>query len=247
MMIRILAASLFLVFSAGVASSAADQAPADEAERVVEPATPSESPASANASRKGGTLPIYVPPNPGAPKTRIAGTTRSRGDLPAVQVLAPDHTGLTTREQPVLWFWLSAPTNERIDVTVNAADAAKPQLEATLAGPFAAGFHPVDLAKLGARLEEGRDYEWFVAVVPDPARRSGDVVAGGTIRRVSPRGEVAEALSEAPGGEIAYAYARTGIWYDAIEELSAAASRGDPGAIAARAAMAREAGLELEP
>ena len=188
-----------------------------------------------------------MPPDPGAPKTRIAGTTRSRSDLPELQVLAPERAGRTTREQPTLWFWLSAPTDERIDVTVNDPDAVQPVLETTLAGPFDAGFHPVDLAAHGVWLEEGKDYHWFVAIVPEPDRRSGDVVAGGVVRRVSPRGEVADALANAEAGRIAHAYAQAGVWYDAVDEVSAAAAAGDAGAAAARDALARGEGLELAP
>lgn len=174
-------------------------------------------PPSKPPPRKVKPLTIYVPPNPGAPKTRIAGTTRSGSDLPEIQVLAPDHTGHTTREQPTLWWWLSAATNERVDLTVNDPDVAEPLLEVTLPGPFAAGDHAVALADHGVRLAEGKDYEFFVAIVPDARRRSSDVVAGGAIRRVAGSGS-----TPASGLAQARAWAGQGVWFDAIDALSTA-------------------------
>src|SRR3954467_3412661 len=58
----------------------------------------------------------YVPPMPGAPQRRVGGATRGVGRaLPTVVVLAPNHAGLTTVEQPELYWYISAPTRVRVD------------------------------------------------------------------------------------------------------------------------------------
>jgi len=47
----------------------------------------------------------FRPPSRGAPATRLTGGSRGSGDATiTLDVLAPDETGLTTQEQPSL-FW----------------------------------------------------------------------------------------------------------------------------------------------
>ena len=54
-------------------------------------------------------LPVYKPPQRGAPGGRVGGSSRGIGDrLLTLSVLAPDHTGLTVREQPSLYWYLSS-------------------------------------------------------------------------------------------------------------------------------------------
>src|SRR5437867_13335867 len=56
--------------------------------------------------RSAASAPVYKPPLRGAPGGRVGGGTRGtqERDIFVLSVLAPDHTGLTTREQPSL-FW----------------------------------------------------------------------------------------------------------------------------------------------
>lgn len=63
-------------------------------------------------------LPVYEPPLRGAPASRVGGASRSLNSIGvALNVLAPDHTGLTVREQPTFYWHLSdltaAPWNLR--------------------------------------------------------------------------------------------------------------------------------------
>ena len=185
--------------------------------------------AGADASR----VAVYVPPSRGAVRTRAGGGTRGPGDAPALLVLAPEHAGVTNRAQPTLAFFLSKATDARVDLTVIAEDAVGPLLEATLAGPLAAGVHVVRLADHGITLDEGRSYDWSVAVVLDASRRDLDVVAASSIRRDAASPAVAEAL--ATGVPSYRVLAGNGIWYDAIADLSDAI-----------AAAPRDAALRVE-
>jgi hypothetical protein len=74
----------------------------------------------------------------------------------------------------------------------------------------------VRLADYGVRLEPGRHYEWFVALVVDPKSRSKDVLAGGAIERIE-QSEPQPSMSDA---DLARFYADHGIWYDAIAAVS---------------------------
>ena len=86
--------------------------------------------------------------------------------------------------------------------------SAEPLLEATLKPPIAEGFHKIDLAEHDVTLQAGVVYQWFVAYVPNPDRRSNDVIASGALRRV-PR--TAESDSANP-----LALAKSGVWYDTV-------------------------------
>src|SRR5512134_1193228 len=62
-------------------------------------------------TQTASTAPVYKPPLRGAPRGRIGGGTRGTGlDSLALSVLAPDHSGLTIREQPSLYWIISNPT-----------------------------------------------------------------------------------------------------------------------------------------
>jgi hypothetical protein len=176
------------------------------------------------ASRKpalGGSGFVYRPPMRGAPSTRVGGGSRGLGDAPlTVSVIAPDHTGLTTQSQPSLYWYTSRPVSGEVEVTIIDANGIDPLLETRLAAPEGAGIHAIDLASLGVTLETDVEYSWFVAVVTDPAQRSNDVVASGTIMRIDGGRDVAARLANSDPRQQARIYAEQGLWYDAVDSLS---------------------------
>jgi Domain of Unknown Function (DUF928) len=165
----------------------------------------------------------YKPPLRGAPLTRVGGGTRGLGNVLALNVLAPSETGYTTQEKPTIYWFASQPIDKPVEITITSAaslqDAATPVLEITLQPPIAKGVHAFRLADHGVALKPGVEYQWFVAVVRNPAQRSNDVLAGGTIKRVA-ESPVQAQLKQASAARRAALYAEAGIWYDAIEELS---------------------------
>ena len=176
---------------------------------------------SAKSSSKSAGEFVYRPPMRGAPLARIGGGTRGIGDTTLeLAVLAPDHTGLTTKEQPTLYWYVSEPVPARLEVTVINDDAIDPALEEVVATPGHAGFQKIDLAKSGTRLEPGLEYRWFVSVVADPGQRSNDIVASGTIKRITPEGTLKSRIAGADERALVGIYAEEGVWYDAIDGLS---------------------------
>jgi hypothetical protein len=165
--------------------------------------------------------PTYKPPLRGAPGGRIGGGTRGTGrESFLLTVLAPDHSGRTLSEQPTLYWFISNTTSLAVEVTVMDPRTTRPLLEAGLPGTTSPGVHRIRLADYGVRLDPGVPYWWFVTVIPDPNRRSRDILAGGTIERVTPPDGLATKLSEAGKTEHAALYAEAGLWYDSLAAIS---------------------------
>lgn len=163
----------------------------------------------------------YRPPMRGAPAARIGGGTRGVGNKTLeLVVLAPDHTGLTTKEQPTLYWYASEPVPAKLEVTLINDDDIDPALEEVVATPGKAGIQSIDLAKTGAKLVPGKEYRWFVSVIADPGQRSNDVVASGTIQRITPNKKLKREISGADENALAGIYAREGVWYDTIDSLT---------------------------
>ncbi|MGH7306601.1 MAG: DUF928 domain-containing protein [Candidatus Rokuibacteriota bacterium] len=165
--------------------------------------------------------PVYKPPPRGAPGGRVGGSTRGTGrEIFVLSVLAPDHTGLTIQEQPSLYWFISSTTSAPVELTITDPGTTRPLLEISTPAPITPGLHRLRLADHGVRLAAGTTYRWFAAVVPDPARRSRDILAGGAIERVDVSPELAAKLAKAGASERPALYAEAGIWYDALAALS---------------------------
>jgi hypothetical protein len=175
----------------------------------------------------------YKPPLRGAPATRVGGGTRSIGTQAlTVNVLAPNETGFTTRDKPTVYWYVSEALNTPVELTLTTTeplkDAVPTTLELTLQPPIAQGVHALRLGDHGVTLKPGVEYQWFVAVVSNPAQRSNDVVAGGGIKRIAPADAV-----------------RDGVWYDALDQLSQqiSANPADARLRQQRAALLEQVGL----
>jgi len=187
---------------------------------------------------------VYVPPSRGAPAGRIGGSTRGPGTGPlSLEVLAPDHPGLTASPQPTLLWYLGAPTKGPVQIVVDTAEmlGRPPVLELTLPRAPAPGINAIDLAQHKAKLEPGRMYRWSVALLVDPAQRSSDVLASGLILYQPAAGKVAETATATAASQLA----SQGYWYDALAILSRAIARqpGDTGLRSMRATLLDQVGL----
>jgi Domain of Unknown Function (DUF928) len=175
-------------------------------------------------SQKAPAAIAYKPPMRGAPATRVGGGTRGTGSALTLNVLAPGDTGYTVKEQPTIYWYVSERIDHPVELTLNSTaslqDAATPVLDITLKPPVEKGIHALRLADHGVALKPGVVYEWFVAVVRNPVQRSNDVVAGGTIKRVSESEALQAQLKQTSQTQWPAVYAQAGIWYDAIDQLS---------------------------
>ena len=164
---------------------------------------------------------VYQPPRRGAPAVRIGGGTRGIGDQTLeLVVFAPDHTGLTTKEQPTLYWYASEPVLSKLELTIINDKDIDPELEQMVAKTSTAGIQSIDLAKTKTRLIAGLEYRWFVSAVADKAQRSNDIVASGTIQRIIPDTELKKSIATADDSALITIYTKEGIWYDAIDSLT---------------------------
>jgi hypothetical protein len=189
---------------------------------------------------------VYKPPLRGAPGGRVGGAARGTGREEFIlSVLAPDHTGLTTQEQPALYWFISRPSSSPVELTVVDPSAADPLLELQLKPPIKAGVHRIGLADHNVRLKPGVAYQWYVSVVPDSGRRSKDILSGGSVERVDTPEDVKARLGGAARAQVPAVYADAGIWYDAVaalQELIDASPR-DGALLTQRSELLRSAGV----
>jgi hypothetical protein len=238
MKVLVTAIALCLALAASSAHAAdSDQAKADAAKAA--DARP--------AVAKSAAMPQFKPTNLGAPMSRLGGATRSAtGSVPRTEALVPEVAGQTLHAQPVLYWYLAGETDDRIDFALIGVDPINPILEVTLEGPFEPGIQRIRLADHDVTLQPGLDYQWFVRIVPNPDQRLYDRVVGGGIQRVEPSTELNAKLAAAQPADAHYVLAEAGIWYDALDSLSAQidAAPENENLRAQRAALFGQVGLE---
>jgi len=167
-------------------------------------------------------LPTYKPPKGiGAPGGRVGGGTRGNDmALAMLFAMVPDHLGLTIKEQPSLYWYLSRPAPYKMVLTVNREDLIKPVLELTLADDGIPGIHSVCLNDYNVKLELGKEYNWFVELVVDTDSPARNLVAGGRIKRVAPPETLLVQLRDAEPQDVTSIYSEAGLWYDAFDSIS---------------------------
>jgi len=221
-------------------SQAVDHTNQEQKETPPTPAaTPSETSSQNNAkvannkpAAAAATLSYKPPLGLGAPTGLIAGGSRGTttclsgnfGNENAalmLSVLAPtDHIGLTVHEQPSLYWYLSAPTGCQVEVTLTDEQTVEPLLDLNLSPPLKPGVQRVRLADHGVHLTPGVQYQWAVALVPDPEHRSKDIVAASGIERIEATETFRAELAQADKTTIPALYAEAGLWYDAVGAIS---------------------------
>jgi hypothetical protein len=157
-------------------------------------------------------------PRPLAPEVDLP---RDRdGQLPSVYVLSPQELGLTTREMPSLFWYLSRPTDVPVKITLRGEDEAEPPLEFSPPKTARAGIYRLDLAERKYRLTPGIEYRWAIFVAAGDPQMPGEVVAKGTIKRLRLTDALSASLSKAARPQHPTIYAEAGIWYDAFAAVS---------------------------
>ena len=163
-------------------------------------------------TRIGGGVRGLKLPMAGAPKTRIGGGVRGSDvallAMPKLDVLTPEQTGYTTQASPSLYYYVSEDTQLEFEFTLNRNEQTL--FETRVTTYLEKGINQVSLKELGLKLDEGVEYEWNVAVIPDPTQGSLDVTSTGTIKRVKAQKKMANYEE----------YAENGIWYDMLEDLN---------------------------
>jgi len=184
-----------------------------------------ESVSAENATQSGGATnaaPVkFRPSGSGAASVRVTGGSRGSGDSAVtLDVLAPDEIGVTTQEQPSLYWFQSKPAQAKFELTLLEENKPKPIVQVMVERSTKAGIQRLKLSDQKAKLALGVEYQWVVALITDPDNRSKDLVASGVIKRIEPSADLKEKVSKAPAAALPNVYAEAGIWYDALTALS---------------------------
>jgi hypothetical protein len=189
----------------------------------------------------------YDPPLRGVPRTRVGAGTRGSGDAAVLQVLAPDHIGLTTAAQPTLYWYASTPCTARFEVALIDEEGIEPLVDVDTEGGKTAGIRHLNLEDHGVSLQPGVTYQWSVALVADGGSCPSGLVASGVIERVVPDERLASRIKDSSGVNRVAVLAGEGIWYDALHELSSliAESPEDGSLPAIRDDLLKQVGLQV--
>jgi len=202
-----------------------------------EPTTATNAPAKLKFNR----------PATGAPSVRLTGGSRGAADsLVTLEVLAPNDVGLTTQEQPCLFWYQSKPSKAKFELTVLEENNVKPVVRITSDSSAKAGIQRVRIADHGAKLAAGVEYQWVVALITDSENRSSDLIASGVIKRIDPTADLKASIAAAAPESLAQIYAGAGIWYDALSAISDQidAQPGNAVLLETRADLLRQGGLK---
>jgi len=180
---------------------------------------------SAENAKSGGptnAAPVkFRPSGSGAASVRVTGGSRGSGDSAVtLDVLAPDEIGVTTQEQPSLYWFQSKPAQAKFELTLLEENKPKPIVQVMVERSTKAGIQRLKLSDQKTKLALGVEYQWVVALITDPDNRSKDLVASGVIKRIEPSADLKEKVSKASAAALPNVYAEAGIWYDALTALS---------------------------
>jgi len=193
--------------------------------KPAQPAKPVQPTQSASSAAGGatntGSRVKFRPPTTAAPSVRVTGGSRGTGDKTiTLDVLAPDDVGVTTQEQPSLFWFQSRPADAKFEMTLLQENKAKPLVQVTVERSAKAGIQRLKLSDHNVKLAPGVEYQWVVALITDPDNRSSDLVASGVIKRIESPADLKAKVAAGTPASLAAAYAEAGIWYDALSALS---------------------------
>ena len=179
------------------------------------------------------------PPGDGQPETTEGAASRQTGqcksDLTTAQAaretkaalsyqnvkltaVVPQHNyGLTTQAHPTFWIYVpQASAEQQLILSIREEKSSPHWQQSVFATPGVTG---IELSNDAPALEVGKNYQWAVILVCGERPSPNDPVVASWIKRVE-QPETDRATTSF-GLEDASAYARQGIWYDALDILVA--------------------------
>jgi len=171
--------------------------------------------------KENQSAPVYKPPLRGAPKNRVGGGVRGTGTASSfLTVLAPEHTGLTLKEQPTLYWYLSSPVKVSLELSIIDDERLQTLVEQRIEPSQGEKIQHIRLTELDVQLKPGIEYRWNVALISNLEQRSNDTVSSASIKRVSAPHDLQGKLSQPNPADSPGILAEAGFWYDAFEAVS---------------------------
>lgn len=191
----------------------------------------------------------FRPRSGDAPSARLTGGSRGKGNEQiSLDVLTPEEIGLTTQEQPSLFWHQSKPADVEFELTLLQENKIEPLIHVNVKKSVKAGIQRLILAKHDVKLDMDVEYQWVVALITDPDSRSSDLVASGVIERIALSPELKAQINNAQPADLAATYAEAGIWYDSLAALTDQidAHPHDADLVAARTDLLAQVGLKFD-
>jgi hypothetical protein len=165
-------------------------------------------------------MPSYRPPTRGAPGGRIGGGSRgSQDEIPTLLVLAPDHMGLASTNQPVLYWYISKTTDgATIKVTVTEMGGSQPVFSTALSGQVERGIHPLSLADASVTLKPDTEYEWKISYA-SPTDSAKTMLSRGLVSYSEAKAGLKKDAAKAKRDDLPFIYASAGYWYDSLQAM----------------------------
>jgi hypothetical protein len=152
----------------------------------------------------------------------------STGKPYKISILAPaDSVGLTAREQPVIYWYLSEDADVPVRISILAPKKPKPVFAQELPAGTKAGLHKIDLSTekqdgKPVKLEPGIAYNVVVKVMSAGSGSAGDPFASCKILRIDPDKAPPGAEKESDPAKRAMTYGKAGLWFDYLDALNQA-------------------------
>lgn len=160
----------------------------------------------------------YVPPldRPSIQRTEGSGSRGcDRAKDVRLQLLAPkDHIATTVSEHPT-FLWYVSQTSLPVLFTLSEVGSARPVLEKHLTATKT-GIIELKIPSTAPKLQENRQYKWTVSVVCNSKHPSENIRAQAILNRKAIPPALKQKIQHNRSLQKAQAYARNGIWYDAI-------------------------------
>ena len=162
----------------------------------------------------------FIPPNDDPPiNTSGAGSRDYHSTL--IALLPSEHYGQTTRSHP-RFFVYTPSTSARLAFFSILSETGQYHYQGYL--PINnQGVVQVRLPKSAPELAEGQTYQWHFALITEDRLRPDSPRVSGWVTRVAIPGEIQEVEEQSKGRrslDLARAYGREGLWYDALETLA---------------------------
>lgn len=146
----------------------------------------------------------YKPPLSGAPVDRVGGGTRGLV-VPKIQALAPKEVALTSKEQPVFYWYVAEAKEQIVEFMLTKDGETEPLLKKTFSITDK-GLQSFKLTEVDVSLDTDANYRWSVKISSETA---SEIVSHSMIRYQLPVVSL----------ETVEQKAENGYWYDVMQEL----------------------------
>jgi Domain of Unknown Function (DUF928) len=144
---------------------------------------------------------------------------RSDGPAAMMALLPQTYSGTTLLDRPTLFVYLPASEAKTMVFSLQD-DVGNVQYQTTLPVSSEAGIHQITLPAEAPALQEGQNYQWFLALKIDDELSPRTPYVDGWIQRIAATPEIAQALQSTDRMARAGILGKNGIWYDYAAEIA---------------------------